>query len=708
MAGVRFRPLGTMLSRLITLKPKSLPKVTHTPSPLTAVRQFLHTEGLYLKGAAADLKNDNVTVPFLQRIPLASIIWANMNISFLSASIVKLALRNQVSSDIIDDHPFFWKHLDPGALLNEKTFWRAWGDINLLWLGATTFFAGIDGFFPRQSEFRKHGLDTWIDKRVAGFEKWVPTFSNGIRALFVKINPSLPDYAREMVLRGSIGATEMAGIRNPEILTPMTKLKDALTSKPVERGLNMVVGGWAPDNVIRGVARAPDGFLNFVGEITPHKRGALIGFGIDITANTALDVSGALLFSNGTNFYNLLVPGFIISMMIGYANTRISQSQGIFSSSQKLLHRAHLGILKTAFYRGPYGSGVVTQTFGLLIQGAYGLWALAHANRITQPRPLELYSPEVLARIQQARQSGSFTVATLDSGLGGLSVFADTYTRLERGPFLSTRNFFINAQSGPELGFNTQPTLADKARQLDHVLREATAKFQPDLIVLACHTMSLLFPHTEFAKQHGPHVPTVLDVMRASVELMVSAISHAPESQLVVMSTPAIAESGEYQRRLQERHVREDRIFAEASPELTTSIQNDPSGETTLALIDRHVDRVWQMLSDKGRLAEPVLVALNCSQYVFVAGVIHDAFARRGLDVRIINPAHELMAGLFEKSEKRAEQTEPVTTEAAVYSAVPVHQQLGAFLADISKGAAKALDHIKPANGLALPQPVAQ
>lgn len=673
MAGLRIRSLGRTFTRL--LPTRTLPKL-----PVA----HLQTEFRYFTGAMKSLKNGDVRIPFLQRIPLSVIILGNMNISFLSARVIMTALRDYLPNDVVDALPAIFQKPDPQLIANDTPFNTAWANINLLWLGATTFFTGVDGFFPRESEFRK------------------TTLAAGVRRLFEKaeflhhIHPSLPDYMAEGVLRGSIGATEMVGVRNPEIIGPLVTFKTTLRSRPFERIV--------PESA-KTLAKIPDDVLDFFGRLTPHKRGALIGFGIDITANTILEVAGALVFTKSADLYKLIIPGFFISAFIAYANTRISQSQGVFNSSQKLLHRAHLGILKTAFYRGPYGSGVTTSWFNFLIQVGYGLWAIRHADRITQPKPLELYPPEVLARLEAAKRNDKLTVATLDSGLGGLLVFAETHTHLQRGAYRDATSIFLNAQTGPELGFNSQATMADKARQLDHVLNETMAQLHPDLIILACHTMSLIYPHTEFAKKRGPEIPAVVDIMTASVELMVHAVSEAPESQLVVMSTPAVSASGAYQKRLVERNVREDRVMLEPSPDLATSIQNDPSGETTIALVNAHASHVRTTLQNLGRLTDPVLVALNCSQYVLIAGIIQDAFVKQGLDARVINPAHEIIAGLFKTSPT---ESQAVSAKAVVYSEVPIHQQLGTYIDRISSVAADAVKAWRPADGMAIPQPTSQ
>src|SRR5687768_8110568 len=86
-----------------------------------------------------------------------------------------------------------------------------------------------------------------------------------------------------------------------------------------------------------------------------------------------------------------------------------------------------------------------------------------------------------------------------DSGVGGLSVvaYAERFVR-ERGFTEPVRLTFANAAPENDYGYNSMPSRAVKIETFDRFLRNVTARFAPDMIYVACNTLSVLLPDTPF------------------------------------------------------------------------------------------------------------------------------------------------------------------------------------------------------------------
>ena len=98
-------------------------------------------------------------------------------------------------------------------------------------------------------------------------------------------------------------------------------------------------------------------------------------------------------------------------------------------------------------------------------------------------------------------QKPETTLVVTDSGLGGMSVFAGLVQGLARGSEYSRINLvYVNAWPRQHKGYNHYPDMAARARVFHNALT-AMAGFRPDQILIACNTLSVIYPHTQFSAQ---------------------------------------------------------------------------------------------------------------------------------------------------------------------------------------------------------------
>src|SRR3954463_16022076 len=86
-----------------------------------------------------------------------------------------------------------------------------------------------------------------------------------------------------------------------------------------------------------------------------------------------------------------------------------------------------------------------------------------------------------------------------DSGVGGLSVcaYAERFVRT-CGFTEPVRLTFANAAPANDYGYNSMPNREAKLETFDRFLRNVTERFAPDLIYVACNTLSVLLPDTPY------------------------------------------------------------------------------------------------------------------------------------------------------------------------------------------------------------------
>ena len=93
------------------------------------------------------------------------------------------------------------------------------------------------------------------------------------------------------------------------------------------------------------------------------------------------------------------------------------------------------------------------------------------------------------------------TILVTDSGLGGLSVAADVAARLpESGVFENARIVFFNSLFHNRSGYNSLKSQDEKVRIFNIALKTMKKKYHPDLLLIACNTLSVLYDKTPFSR----------------------------------------------------------------------------------------------------------------------------------------------------------------------------------------------------------------
>ena len=232
-------------------------------------------------------------------------------------------------------------------------------------------------------------------------------------------------------------------------------------------------------------------------------------------------------------------------------------------------------------------------------------------------------------------------IVITDSGLGGLSICA----LLEQGLRVTgraghVRLTYVNAWPSEDRGYNDLPDEAERARVFDAALARM-AQMQPDRILIACNTLSILYPRTAFSLH--PAVP-VHGIVDAGVDLFVEHLASDPASSIVLLGTRTTIESGVHKARLEQRGVDPQRIAAVSCHGLAGAIERDVDGPRTAELISECAARAAAAAPPGSTL----FLGLCCTHYGYVAVRLVDAVA--GLTSRRVtwlDPNYRMSASLL-------------------------------------------------------------
>ena len=286
-------------------------------------------------------------------------------------------------------------------------------------------------------------------------------------------------------------------------------------------------------------------------------------------------------------------------------------------------------------------------------------------------------------------QKPRVTVAVTDSGLGGLSVVAEAVRKMKQALIFERADFiFFNALFSNEGGYNSLKTREEKIRVFTSALESLERKCRPDVILIACNTLSTLYEDTPFSRK--TKIP-VIPITQAGVELIARGLEDHPEASVIILGTPTTISEGTYPRELERRGFVAERIYGQSCPELESFIENDPRGDETEMLISGFVSEALQKLPTP---PPPLLISLNCTHYGYSLPFWEKAFAEAGVDpLAILNPNPRMAELLFSpKLGGRHLQTE---VRVRVMSMVEISRQkidsLAAWLERFSPETAEAL-----------------
>jgi glutamate racemase len=321
------------------------------------------------------------------------------------------------------------------------------------------------------------------------------------------------------------------------------------------------------------------------------------------------------------------------------------------------------------------------------------LWALLLAALL-----LAAHAEKPAAFADVARKKPGVTIVVTDSGLGGLSVAADLAARLPAsGIVQSARIVFVNAEPDVALGYNDMRFEADKVRVFDGALAAMETRYKPDLILIACNTLSVVYPGTEHAKKGGTET---VEIVGLGADLIRKELAAKPDATALVFATKTTIESGAHKKLLVGKGVSADHVVGEPCHRLAGAIERGAASEETIAYVKKFVAEALDKRPDK---TGPIVASLNCTHYGYVKPLWEQAFAAAGYPgVKVLDP-NALMTDLVlkEGGAKRFPST-AVTVE--VVSKVPIDEatraNLGALLRTVSPQTADALGAYRRDPGL--------
>jgi glutamate racemase len=320
--------------------------------------------------------------------------------------------------------------------------------------------------------------------------------------------------------------------------------------------------------------------------------------------------------------------------------------------------------------------------------GAF-LLALAALAVTALSAPARAEPPWLGALLEKPR----ITVVVTDSGLGGLSVVADAAEKFRRhGVFESVNLVFVNALFTDQGGYNSLQSREEKLRVFDSALRAMQDRYSPDLILVACNTLSVFIPDTAFARSS---IVPVVGIVDDGVEQIAERLRDRPAARNILFATRTTVDEGTHERLLHELGIGADQVVAQACPQLTLHIEQGYDSDYTEMLIDAYVD---EALSRLGGTGGPLTVSFNCTHFGYALELWQRAFAARGVAVEAyLDPNTRMVDFLLPEALDGRYEGPEVTVKVVSMIDIPADRQdsIGRYLHAVSPATESALRHFE-------------
>ncbi len=173
----------------------------------------------------------------------------------------------------------------------------------------------------------------------------------------------------------------------------------------------------------------------------------------------------------------------------------------------------------------------------------------------------------------------------------------------------------------------------------------AMDKFQPDMIFIACNTLSVIYPFTHYSQNPGSKVSGIVN---HGVRLIHKNLMADPDSQVIIFGTPTTVAEKSHQKQLVKMGVNPDRIISQGCTDLAGKIERNPFSGSVPEMINANVkEAVLKMNEPKGK----VYAAHCCTHFGYCQDIFYKTLSghEKG-EVIILNPNQRMADRVTEEA----------------------------------------------------------
>jgi len=289
------------------------------------------------------------------------------------------------------------------------------------------------------------------------------------------------------------------------------------------------------------------------------------------------------------------------------------------------------------------------------------------------------------------------TICVTDVGLGGLSVLSEVDKLLRKQPiFPEAELFYFNAGVRP--GYTKRP-VEDQITIFNTALCDGISPYKPDIIMIACNTLSVIYAETEYSK--NATIP-VVSIVEFGVDEFASVMTKDEGAAAIIFGTDTTAKVAAHRDALNEHGIGSERVVMKGCPLLATTIQEcGAESDDANALLTKYVHEGWAELQSRN-VSSPltsVHAGMCCTHYgyslpLWNAALKHESMTAEGSIVTgahtaCINPNFDMAKFIFKNSIR--EESNSCKINVNVVSKLPLTTEIDSIAPLLSKAVGNGL-----------------
>lgn len=237
-------------------------------------------------------------------------------------------------------------------------------------------------------------------------------------------------------------------------------------------------------------------------------------------------------------------------------------------------------------------------------------------------------------------------VLVTDSGIGGLSVASILYNIFQKNKsYFNVNIVYCDARENKSFRYNEIADKTERIKVFSNRLSNLKKMFNPDIIFIACNTLSILYNQTNFYKSQN--IP-VIDIFSIGIQSIVKYLIENPEDNLFILGTRTTINDNNYKKDLINFGFENERIINQMCPNLSKYIETTCNNNFDL---DQNIEWLVNRMIEKGNNnLKNFALSLNCTHYIYVLDKFLACFKNKGYSPNFICPNID-MCEIFNKYE---------------------------------------------------------
>jgi len=288
-------------------------------------------------------------------------------------------------------------------------------------------------------------------------------------------------------------------------------------------------------------------------------------------------------------------------------------------------------------------------------------------------------------KIKEFFEKDEVTILITDSGLGGLSITSEVDKLIkEHKSFKKARIIFYNSQPEDSIGYNGMKTVERKVEVFNNALN-GMLKFKPDIILIACNTLSVVYDETPFSK--NPDMPPVVGIVDFGVDLIYSKMLKNKKSNVIIFGTPTTITANTHKKKLVAKGIDENRIITSACNNLPGAIEQNVNSEKTRSIIFERISSAAKDIKDS---SAKVFLGFCCTHFGYAENIFlkEASFFKKK---EVLNPNSRMSRFIIKKGKTYKNTATSVEIYSRAYLSETEINSIGGLIKESSPQTERAL-----------------